>query len=54
MLSHCPSLCLSVLGEGVFGGSRGRGFADVLDSFQAAIIYFDCVPVQAAETSKSI
>lgn len=38
----------------MFGGGGGRGFADVLDSFQAAVIYFDRVPVQAAETSENI
>lgn len=38
----------------MFGGGGGRGFADVLDSVQAAVLYFDCVSVQAAETSETI
>lgn len=38
----------------MFGGGGGRGFADVLDSFQAAVIFLDFVSVQAAETSENI
>lgn len=34
----------------MFGGDGGHGSADVLESFQAAVIFSDRVSVQAAET----
>lgn len=36
------------------GGGGGRGSADVLESFQAAIVYFERVSMHAAETSEDI
>lgn len=47
-------LCLSPSGGGVSGGGGGRRSADVLDSFQAAIIYSDCVSMQVAETGENL
>lgn len=49
---HLPRLSPS--GAGVSGGGGRRGSADVLESFQAAIVFSDRVPVQAAETGENI
>lgn len=54
VFSNPPPPCLCPSGGGVSGGGGGWRSPDVLDSFQAAIIYSDSVSMQAAETGENI